>query len=182
MLPYTLRLTEEHVTKTDRYSLGLHIVLKRRLTKLTANTALLVATEWKLPVDGVVRVDPDGTSAERVGNLDGSVEVGGVDGGGETVCGIVGDLDDIGLVLELGDRADGAEDLFLLDLHLLCHVGEDGGLDEVALVALALAASLDGGAVLLALLDVARCSVSPDDIEISDATYLMIRSNWSCET
>jgi hypothetical protein len=105
-------------------------------------------------VESVVCVDPDGTSAERVGHLDGCVEVGGVHGCGETVCGVVANLDDIGLGLELGDCADGAEDLLLLDLHVLGNVGEDGRLNEVALVTLALTTSLNGGAALLTLLNV----------------------------
>jgi hypothetical protein len=42
----------------------------------------------------------------------------------------------------------------LHDLHIFGDVGEDGGLDEVALVTLALAASLDGGTGVLACLDV----------------------------
>jgi hypothetical protein len=53
----------------------------------------------------------------------------------------------------------GAKDLFLLDLHVLGHVGEDGGLDEVALVTLALAARLDRGTALLALLNVGHDAV-----------------------
>lgn len=106
-------------------------------------------------VEGVVGVDPDGAGAERVGDLDGGVEVLGVDGGGEAVGGVVADPDRLLLVLELGDAAHGAEDLLLHDLHVVRHVGEDGRLDEVALVALALAARLDRRAGLLAGLDVA---------------------------
>jgi hypothetical protein len=111
-------------------------------------------------VECVVCVDPDGTSPECVGDLNGCVKVGGVDGSGETVCGAVANLDDFGLVLELGDCADGAKDLFLLDLHVLGDVGEDGGLDEVALVTLALTTSLNGGAGLLAFVNVAKTDVS----------------------
>ena len=114
----------------------------------------LEATEGKLPVKSVVCVDPNGTSLEGVGDLDGGVEVLGVDGGGEAVGGRVAELDGILLGLELGDRADGAEDLLFHDLHVLCNVGEDRGLDEVALVTLALAASLNGGTGVLASLDV----------------------------
>lgn len=105
-------------------------------------------------VQGVVGVHPDGTGLEGVGDLDRGVEVLGVDGGGETVGGGVAELDSVLLGLELGDRADGAEDFFLHDLHVLCDIGEDGGLDEVTLVTLALAASLDGGAGILTGLDV----------------------------
>jgi hypothetical protein len=158
-LPSTLRLTEEHVTEADRDSLGLDVVVQRCLAELTANTRLLVTTEGKGPVESVVCVDPDGTSLERVGDLDGGVEVLSVHSGGETVCGVVANLDDIGLGLELGDGADGAEDLLLLDLHVLSDVGKDGGLNEVALVTLAVATSLNGSTRLLALLDVAHDTV-----------------------
>ena len=114
----------------------------------------LEATEGKLPVKSVVCVDPNGTSLEGVGNLDGGVEVGCVDGGSKTVCGVVADADGLLLGLELGDRADGSEDLFLHDGHVVLDVGEDGGLDEVSLIALALATGDDGGTFFLAGLDV----------------------------
>jgi hypothetical protein len=84
---YTQSLTEEHITETDRHRLRLDVVVQRRLTQLTADTRLLVATEWQLPVKSVVRVDPDSSCTERVGDLDGRIEVGGVEGGGKTVGG-----------------------------------------------------------------------------------------------
>jgi len=111
-------------------------------------------------VKGVVGVDPDGTGAQSIGDLDGGVEVLGVDGGGKTVRGVVAELDGILLSLELGDRADRAEDLLLHDLHVFCDVGEDRGLDEVSLVTHALATGLDGGAGVLACLDVPERLVS----------------------
>jgi hypothetical protein len=139
LIHLSTRLTEEGVTETNADSLGLSVVGKRVLAELTADTGLLVATERHLVVDGV--------------------EVLGVDGGGETVCAGVAELDGVLLGLELGDRADGAEDLLFHDLHVLCDVGEDRGLDEVALVTLALATSLNGGTGVLAGLDVpeGRC-------------------------
>lgn len=114
----------------------------------------LEATEGKLPVKSVVCVDPNGTSLEGVGDLDGGVEVGCVDSGSKTVCGVVTNADGVLLGLELGDRADGSENLFLHDGHVVLDVGEDGGLDEVSLVALALTAGNDGGTLVLAGLDV----------------------------
>lgn len=114
----------------------------------------LEATEGQLPVKSVVCVDPNGTSLEGVGDLNGGVEVGCVDGGSKTVCGVVAHADGVFLGLELGDRADGTEDLFLHDGHVVLDVGEDGGLDEVSLVALALTAGDDGGTLVLAGLDV----------------------------
>jgi hypothetical protein len=141
-----------------------------------------VPAEGKLPVKSVVGVDPDSSRTERVGNLNGSGEVGCVYSGSETVCGVVTNLDNVGLCLELGDCADGAEDLFLLDLHVLGHVGEDRRLDEVTLVTLTVATSLDGRARLLALLDIAGLEVSDDISDGGSDAYPMIRSNWSCET
>ena len=102
----------------------------------------------------VVCVDPNGTSLEGVGDLNGGVEVGCVDGGGKTVCGVVANADGLLLGLELGDRADGSEDFLLHDGHVVLDVGEDGGLDEVSLVALALTTGDDGGTFFLAGLDV----------------------------
>ena len=154
LIRLSTRLTEEGVTETNADSLGLSVVGQRVLAELATNTGLLVATEGQLVVEGVVGVDPDGTRPEGVGDLDGGVEVLGVDGGGETVCAGVAELDGVLLGLELGDRADGAEDLLFHDLHVLCDVGENRGLDEVALVTLALAASLNGGTGVLASLDV----------------------------
>ena len=114
----------------------------------------LEATEGKLPVKSVVCVDPNGTSLEGVRNLNGGVEVGCVDGSSKTVCGVVTDADGVSLVLELGDRAYGSEDLLLHDGHVILDVGEDRGFDEVSLVTLTLTAGNDGGTLVLAGLDV----------------------------
>lgn len=114
-------------------------------------------------VQGVVGVHPHGSGTERIRDLDGGVQVLGVDGGRETVGGGVAETDGLLLGLELGDGADRAEDLLLHNLHVLGDVGENGGLDEVALVALAVATDLDLGTGLLACLDVAVNRVSDAD-------------------
>lgn len=113
-------------------------------------------------VEHVVLVDPDGAGLQRVRDTDGCVQAAGVDGGRETVGGGVAETDGVLLGLELGNGADGAEDLFLHDLHVLGHVGEDGRLDEVALLPVTLAANLDLGALLLALIDVAVSTLVSD--------------------
>lgn len=113
-----------------------------------------------MPVKSVVCVDPDSSGLERIGDLHGRLQVGGVDSGSETVGGRVANLDDFFLGLELGDGAHWSKNLFLLNLHVLGDVGEDGRLNEVALLTLALTARLDGGASLLALLDVAELGIS----------------------
>ena len=79
-----------------------------------------------------------------------------MDGGGQAICGAVTDLDGILLGLEFGDRADGAEDLLLHDLHVLADVGEDCGLDEVALLSVTSTTDFDFGAGLLAFINVSE--------------------------
>ena len=121
-------------------------------------------------MEHVVLVDPDGTSTESVGDTDGGVEVLGVDSGGKTVGGVVTSLDDLLLSLELGNRADRAEDFFLHDLHVLGDVGEDGGLDEVSLVAVTLTTGDNSSTRLLAFFDVAH-----------DSIILKLRNLWALE-
>lgn len=82
-----------------------------------------------------------------------------MDSGGQTIVGVVAEGNDLIGILELGQGDDGAEDLLLHDLHVLADIGEDGGLDEVALVAVALATSNDGSTLVLAGLDVAHDAV-----------------------
>jgi hypothetical protein len=148
-------LTEQRITETDRHGLRLCVVVQCSLAQLTANTRLLEATEGKLPVKSVVGVNPDSSCLQAVGNFNSSVQVGSVDCGSKTIGGVVANLDDFLLGLELGDGADRAEDFFLHDLHVFSDVGEDSRLDEVALVADSLTAGFDGGAGLLAFFDVA---------------------------
>ena len=85
-----------------------------------------------------------------------------MDSSGETVGGLVAELDGLLLGGELGDGADGAENLLLHNLHVRLDVAEDGGLDEVALVTVALTTNLDGGTFVLAGLDVVHDAVVLD--------------------
>ena len=113
----------------------------------------------------VVRVHPHGARTDGVRDAQRRVEVRSVHSGRETVVGAVALLDRLLLGLELGDGADGTEDLLLDDLHVLSDVREDGGLDEVADVAVAAATGGDGGAGLLALVDVAHDAI---ELELRD--------------
>jgi hypothetical protein len=109
--------------------------------------------------------------------------VGCVHSGSKSICSVVAETDGVFLVLELGDRTYRAEDFFLHDGHVVLDVGEDGGFDEVAFGALALAAGDDGGAFVLAGLDVSDWDVSVLCLKgRGGRTYPMILSNWSCET
>lgn len=152
-------LAKEGASESDANRLDLCVVAEGILAQLATNTGLLEATEGHLVAEHVVVVDPDGAGLQGVGNTDGGVEVGGVHGSGKAVGTLVAGLDDFLLGLELADGADGAEDFFLHDLHVRADVGEDGGLDEVALVAVTFTASLDLGTGFLAGLDVLHDSV-----------------------
>ena len=75
-------------------------------------------------------------------------------GGRKTICRRVAHPDGVGLGAEFGNRADGAKDFFLHDLHVFGDIGEDGGLDEVAFFAVTVTADLDLGAFLLSSIDI----------------------------
>ena len=132
----------------------------------------------------VVLVDPDGSGAQGVADSDGGVEAGCVDRGGETIgCGVA-ETDAVFFGLELGDGADGAEDFFLHYLHVFGDAGKDGGLDEIALFAVALAANFDFGALFLTGVNVTAFALvymlwyRPG----ADEAYPMMRSYCSWET
>ena len=115
-------------------------------------------------------VDPDHASLKLASDLVCSGDLFCEESGGETIRGVVGLADGFLIGGELGDGNDGAEDLFFHDLHVFSglfglawllfnrglgtYVGEDGGLEEVALVAV-LATSVEKLSTGLAtLLDV----------------------------
>lgn len=106
-------------------------------------------------VQHVVLVNPHGPGPQGIADSDGCVQVGGVYGAGEAVCRHVSDANGVFLGLEFGDGADGAEDFFLHDFHVFADVGEDGGLDEVAFFAMAIASYFHLGAFFLTGVNVA---------------------------
>ena len=110
-------------------------------------------------VKHVVLIDPDSAGAQTIGDSDRRVEVVGVDSRREAISAGVCRLENLLFRFELGDGADGAEDLFLHDLHVFRDVGEDGRLDEISLITMALTTSDDGGTLLLPLFNVAHDTV-----------------------
>ena len=114
-------------------------------------------------------VDPHSSRLQVVGDANGGVEVVGVEGGGKTVGVVVSELDDLLLVLELGNGTDGAENLLLHDLHVGSDVAEDSRLDEVALVTVPATASLELGTVLLSILNVTH---NPVVLQLTDLRAL----------
>ncbi len=162
ILFHIMDLTEEGVTEADRHRLSLSVVGKRSLSKLTSNTGLLVTTERNLVVKHVVAVNPNSSGTDTVGDLDGSVEVVGVDSSRKTVGRVVTSLNSLLNSLELGDRADWAENLLLHNLHVLGNTREDSWLDEVSLVSETLASDLDLGALALSGLNVLHHAIELD--------------------
>src|ERR1043165_6950240 len=77
-----------------------------------------------------------------------------VDRAGQAVLRVVGDAERVVEVVRADAGEDGAEDFFLLDAVAGLHVGDDGRLDEEALLAVAAASRHDAPAVRFALLDV----------------------------
>lgn len=153
-------------------SLGLSIRIQSILSQFTTNTRRLVSTEGNTKVRVSRGVDPYHTSLKFASDLVCSGDLFCEESSGEAVRGVVGLGDGFLIGGELSDGNDGAEDFFLHDLHvlrglfvlvrLLCnwgltlgtYVGEDGGMEEVSLVAV-LATSVEKLSTgLAALLDV----------------------------
>ena len=111
-------------------------------------------------MEHVILVHPDGPSSQGVADSDGGVEAACVDCSGETVGGGVAETDGVVFGLELGNGADGTEDLFLHYLHVFRDAGEDGRLDEVALFAVALAANFNFGTLFLAGVNVSAYTLA----------------------
>jgi len=152
---FSHKLTEHSIPKTNNHRLRLRIIIQCRLTQLPPNPRLLKPTKRQLMMQQIIRVNPNSPRLQRIAHSNSSVQVLGMNSGGKTISGTVAYADGILFGLEFCDGADGTEDLFLHDLHVFADVGEDGGFDEVAFVAFALAADFDFGAGFFAFFDVA---------------------------
>mmetsp|Transcript_22780 Transcript_22780/g.66995 ORF Transcript_22780/g.66995 Transcript_22780/m.66995 type:complete len:305 (-) Transcript_22780:714-1628(-) len=121
------------LVERDEHVLGLAVVAQHHLVRLEAEARLLVAAERGVRRVGVVAVDPDAARLDLARHRVRLVGVARPHAGAEAVHRVVCDGDGLLLVPEGGDARDGAEDLLLEDLHVVC-AGEDGGLDVVAAV------------------------------------------------
>lgn len=141
-------------TQVDADCLGLCITRQRRLSKLATDTRFFKSTERKGVVKSVVGVNPYGSGFQAIRDIDGSDEVCGVKSSSKTVIGVVSNSDSVIGGLELCDRSDGPEDLFLHNLHVLPDTREKGRLDKVAFSSMARSTSFNCGALLLSVVDV----------------------------
>lgn len=148
--------SKQRIPQADRHRFSLRVIRQRGLTQLTPDAALLVPAKWQLVMQCVVRVDPDGPCTQRIRDPDGSVEILGMQGRSKAISGGIAQADRVGFVLEFRNRTHGTEDFLLHYLHVFVHVGEDGGLNEVAFFAVAISADFELGTFLLAGLDMAE--------------------------
>jgi hypothetical protein len=93
-------------------------------------------------------VDADDAVFERFRDAPDAADVAAVEIGGETEFGVVGHLDRVRFALEAVERGDRAEGLLLGDDHVGRHIGQDGRLEEAAVLRGPLAAGDDLGALL----------------------------------
>jgi len=152
--------------------LGLAIVIEDHLVGLAAETRLLVAAEGCAGRIQVIAVGPDATSLDAAAETIGVRAVAGPDTRAETVGGVVRDLERFFDGLELGDREDWSEDLFLEDAHLVV-AGEDGGLNVVAIGQITFEVKLLAAGEALC----AFCFTDGDVLE--DLLLLILRGLWA---
>lgn len=135
----------------------------------------------------IVSVNPDCAGLETSGDLSNGIDVGRVNASRQSIQSLVGHFDGIVFGLETGDTANGTEYLFLHDLHVFVHIGEDRRLDEVTNITKTLATHFDFGTVLLASIDVAILRSTNASYQISDESLphdtvkLKLRYLWTLE-
>src|SRR3970040_2374304 len=122
--------TSTHASEVP--GLGLDVLVETLDTGLTPESRLLETAEGSLRGARVPVVDAHHPELELLAHFEGGRQVAGVDIGGQPVIGGMGEGDGVIDVTEGDDRHDRAEDLLFVDGHARLHVGEDGGLIEVA--------------------------------------------------
>src|ERR1700744_5366109 len=140
--------------------LRLLVVVQHHLVVLAADTGLLVATERGVRRVGVVAVRPDPPGLDVAAGPVRRIGGPGPDAGAKAVQRVIGGLDGVVVVVELGHRDHRAEDLLLEDPHLVVAL-EDRRLDVEAAGQLTvelglLATGEDLRALLLADVDVGQ--------------------------
>src|ERR1700756_3198216 len=117
----------------DRLRLG--EILDRGGAMLAAEAGIAFTAPWQPNIRVAVGVDPYRAGAGAPGEALHAAHVATPDAGGEAVRRAVGEPERLGLVLELDDADDGAEDFLLRDPHLVLHIREHRRADEIATLA-----------------------------------------------
>src|ERR1700682_4375045 len=95
------------------------IVLEHHLVVFATNTRLLVAAKSSVRRIGVIAIRPYAAGLNLASELVGTIAISGPHACAEAVKRVVGDCERVRFVLELRDRNDRSEDLFLEDAHLV---------------------------------------------------------------
>src|SRR5262245_42628666 len=101
--------------------------------QIAPEAALLVSTEWRAAVKGVVRIDPDGACLNLGGHAMRQLDVLGPDRRYQTVHGSISDRDRLIRTPEPDSRQHRSENLLLCDLHIRLHFGKNRRLNKKAL-------------------------------------------------
>src|ERR1039457_428977 len=97
------------------------------VTALTAEAALLDATERRRRVGYQRSVEPDHAVLERLAEAQPSLQIAGVHIGDEAVLGVIGQGDSLLLGVEDDHRGDGSEDFLTQDGRIGRHIHEHRG-------------------------------------------------------
>ena len=143
-------------------------------SEFSAKSALFEASERSLSIKGIIAVDVDCSGSEGVGNLEDVVHVPGDDSSSESIVAVVGSLDDLVHILELHEAHDRAKDLLLGNGHVVGHISEDGGLDEVSFLSVALSSQEQLGSLLLSSLHISQDLVHLFFINLGSLLGLLI--------
>ena len=103
-------------------------MVEHHLVVFAADARLLVATEGGVRGIGVVAVGPHAAGLDRAAHAVQARGIAAPHAGAQSVQGVVGDRQRVGLVLEGGHRHHRAEDFFLKHAHLVVAL-EHRGLD-----------------------------------------------------
>src|SRR5437773_9115714 len=109
----------------DEYLFGFEILFEPPRAKLAAKTRLFVTAPRRFDVGGLHMVDPDDSSAQRFHHAKRLIDVASPNGARETIRGIVGDSDGIGLAFKRNHGSDRAKNFFSRNARVVVHVVEN---------------------------------------------------------
>mmetsp|Transcript_59426 Transcript_59426/g.140466 ORF Transcript_59426/g.140466 Transcript_59426/m.140466 type:complete len:548 (-) Transcript_59426:2329-3972(-) len=132
MLPRGFLLPASALEIAQAEVFHLDIVLDALAPAFAAEAGLLDAAEGHFGRRDQAGVDAHHAVLQRLADAEDAADVAAVEVAGEAEFGGIGQLDDIGLGLELEHRRHRAEGLLARAQHLRCGVGEQGRLEEAA--------------------------------------------------